>query len=1613
MVRNACSASFGKGFPLHRALEVLNAQRLASYRADPGLLTEHFGIEETVLAGGYGYRQILELVQNGADALLEAREHGDALDGDGRIHVQLRGSRLYVANTGAPLSEEGLDALLRSHSSPKRGNQIGRFGLGFKSLLKLNGRIDVFTRASGAIRFDPERCRDELRRQFKVTQAPGLRLAWALPPDEPAADPLCAELAWAETIVRVEVGSESLLQHIRQEIRSFPAEFLLFFPIATTLTLDDGEETAREVRLAIEGAEHILHDGDAVSRWRIAAREVRITEARAVADATHIHARESVPVSWALPLEGRREEAGRFWAFFPTHTQTYLPGILNAPWKLNSDRNAIIGGEWNAALMAEAALLIADTLPTLATPDDPARPLDAFPRRLDRKDEDAAPLVEALWTRLKDAAVVPDGTGALRRAQDVWRHPTDHAALATEWHALASAEQHRQFVHPSCLERQRASRLNALAERIEAPATGHGPPALRRCSAESWFGIVASIEAKAAVRVLQLAESFYGNAKGDEWSQVCRTLAIIPTQSGKLVTAARVVLAPKRVSVPGLESAAVELQSNREARRILTEVLGVNELNDALWKQILDKALDGAFWAPEEEEERNWKQFWTLLRRAPADLRKDFLDWHGNRVRVRRRDGRWVKPDSVLLPGRLVSDDDPPPNANVLFDPKFHAKDLDSLRALGVVDVPVKDVASASFDKRESQPLTRWLEACRSRYKETHRNSASWSYLQPRGLSMPRGYGLLAELTGAAKARFTMQLLDRLAEPAFPESVRFGHSTKSAYAKIDVPHPLPWYVLEHGEVQLGSSTAPLKALVARRNQTVLRDLPHWTGIESALGRLDTAFPEVSVTQDDLRAFWFALIDTLVTPDALEGDALTDLWLGAAKDGVVPTELPSPAGRVPLSAVFVTPSADLAQSGRSAGRVVVVLDPPTMQLWLKAGAQDLADLIQAEWDAIAGPPARLTDVVPELGDVLRADVREAARCQRVTQLRLRIADSAEAAPCLMWDGALLLDADQLAPLSRAERLRRLLAGIAASGWLDGSPEDALARLGDAGVDERRAYVAQGATLAERLLRAVGSRIEPLLDALGQRLRDMDFVRQCTPYQLAELVLAQRGPAALTALRDTLQAEGLQPPPRWNTAAALAFVAAIRFPPEFASSAEARPEPEELISGPIELPPLHDFQQEMFEGLRALLDSGTRRRRAVISLPTGGGKTRVTVEAAVRLVLAPEGATRSVLWIAQTEELCEQAVQAFRQVWVNLGARRTDLRIVRLWGGNPNPTRLQPGKPVAVVASIQTLNNRMGATDLDWLRKPGLVVVDECHHAITPSYSALLRWLDAEARRPGAAEKDEPPIVGLSATPFRTDDDESQRLARRFHNRWLPSDQEQLYARLRSQGVLARAVYESLDSGVGLTDDELARLGQLSEPWEGLDFEELLEAINQRLAGDARRNERLVKCIEASAERAILFFTNSVAHAEEMAARLNLAGISAAAISGSTPTVARRYFLERFQDGAIRVLCNHSVLTTGFDAPKTDMVLIARQVFSPVRYMQMVGRGLRGEKNGGTATCRIVTVMDNLGRFQDRHPYHYCKNLYSDQPDAADGPLRRLPSNSTSGPASQRRPPRTTP
>src|SRR5690349_7600324 len=100
-------------------------ESIAAYAAKPKLLLEHFNEEDGYRAGSYGQRLIPELIQNSADAMSGTLT--------GHLQLLLTDEYLYCANDGAPLTEDGMIAMLNSHMSGKSNDDIGRFGLGFKS----------------------------------------------------------------------------------------------------------------------------------------------------------------------------------------------------------------------------------------------------------------------------------------------------------------------------------------------------------------------------------------------------------------------------------------------------------------------------------------------------------------------------------------------------------------------------------------------------------------------------------------------------------------------------------------------------------------------------------------------------------------------------------------------------------------------------------------------------------------------------------------------------------------------------------------------------------------------------------------------------------------------------------------------------------------------------------------------------------------------------------------------------------------------------------------------------------------------------------------------------------------------------------------------------------------------------------------------------------------------------------------------------------------------------------------------------------------------------------------------------------------------------------------
>ena len=229
--------------------------------------------------------------------------------------------------------------------------------------------------------------------------------------------------------------------------------------------------------------------------------------------------------------------------------------------------------------------------------------------------------------------------------------------------------------------------------------------------------------------------------------------------------------------------------------------------------------------------------------------------------------------------------------------------------------------------------------------------------------------------------------------------------------------------------------------------------------------------------------------------------------------------------------------------------------------------------------------------------------------------------------------------------------------------------------------------------------------------------------------------------------------------------------------------------------------------------------------------------------------------------------------------------------------------------------------------------------------------------------------EPLLIGLTATPYRGHDErETARLVNRYGSNRLDAgafasdDPEAVIRELQDMGVLARAGHATIEGGdFSLSDDELRQSENI--PW-------LPRSVEDRIAHDTDRTRRILQAYRDRIDPnwPTLIFATSVDHSQIVAALLNSIGVEARAVSSGTETSIRRRVGEEFRAGQIRALVNYGIFREGFDAPKTRAIVVARPVYSPNLYFQMIGRGLRGVKNGGNDRCLILNVRDNIDNFQ---------------------------------------------
>lgn len=318
-------------------------------------------------------------------------------------------------------------------------------------------------------------------------------------------------------------------------------------------------------------------------------------------------------------------------------------------------------------------------------------------------------------------------------------------------------------------------------------------------------------------------------------------------------------------------------------------------------------------------------------------------------------------------------------------------------------------------------------------------------------------------------------------------------------------------------------------------------------------------------------------------------------------------------------------------------------------------------------------------------------------------------------------------------------------------------------------------------------------------------------------------------------------------------------------------------------------LRPYQEDLITVARMHFRAG--RKRVLIQLPTGGGKTALSS----RMLHTTTDKGKRVWFLCHRRELVSQVRRAFELEGIKYGLVTSS-----------DPMNL---RAPAQICSIPTLDKR-----LDRLPPPDLIVIDECHHSMAKSWSRVINHFPDAYR------------IGLSATPVRLD---GAGLGNHFDAMVTgPS-----VAWLIENNFLSKYDLYRPANGIDIS-------GLHKRAGEFIQAESIALVDKPKITGDAIAHYRK----HCDSARAIAFCV-SVEHSRSVAAQFNEQGIPALHIDGKTDDHLRDQMMADFAAGRIRVLCNVDLFGEGYDCPSLEAVILLRPTASLGMYMQQVGRALR--------------------------------------------------------------------
>ncbi len=372
-------------------------------------------------------------------------------------------------------------------------------------------------------------------------------------------------------------------------------------------------------------------------------------------------------------------------------------------------------------------------------------------------------------------------------------------------------------------------------------------------------------------------------------------------------------------------------------------------------------------------------------------------------------------------------------------------------------------------------------------------------------------------------------------------------------------------------------------------------------------------------------------------------------------------------------------------------------------------------------------------------------------------------------------------------------------------------------------------------------------------------------------------------------------------------------------------------------------LYEYQQKDINQIFERIDKNPVNYNLLYQLPTGGGKTVVFSNITQRYI---RETSKKVLILTHRIELCDQTSRMLKEFEVPNKIINSKIKEL------PDQDEYN-----CFVAMVETLNNRLNEDKLE-LEQIGLIIIDEAHYN---SFRKLFKFFENCF------------ILGVTATPLSSN---VKLPMKESYDELLVGE---TISELIKKRVLAKAITYNHD----------IRLGALKV---GMNGDYTVKSSEELYTNSSMLHKLQYAYEERAKNTKTLIFNNGITTSIFVADTFNKVGYPTRHLDNTHGKTERKEILEWFKKTPNAILSSVSILTTGFDEPSIETIIINRATKSLTLYFQMIGRGSRVLPSKSEFT--VIDLGNNFARFGPweseidwqkifKSPDFYINNLISDE------------------------------